>query len=174
MLVNEASMGDLARWFRELAGEPQAVRLARAIDQARKVAPIRTTRQLAGIIERTAPRRGARIHPATRVFQALRMVVNDELGALERGLKAVWPLLKRGGRLAVITFHSLEDRKVKEFGRERVRDYVVPGEVDVPELRQPAIPQAVWVSRKAIQPSDDEIADNPRSRSAQLRVLERI
>lgn len=173
-LVNEASPQDLARWFRDLAGEHQAVRFARAIDRARQTAPIRTTRELASIIERTSPRRGARIHPATRVFQALRMVVNDELGMLDRGLKAIWPLLKRGGRLAVITFHSLEDRMVKGFGRERVRDYAIPGEVDVPELRQPVVPQAVWVTRKAIQPSDEEMAENPRSRSAQLRVLERI
>ncbi len=173
-LVNEASPQDLARWFRELAGEPQAVRLARAIEQARRTAPIRTTTALASLIERAAPRRGARIHPATRVFQALRMVVNDELGMLDRGMKGIWPLLKRGGRLAVITFHSLEDRMVKEFGRERVRDYAIPGKVDIPELRQPVAPQGVWVSRKAIQPSEEEVAENPRSRSAQLRVIERI
>ena len=173
-LVNESSPEDLARLFWELGGERQSMRLARAIDRARSAAPIQTTTQLAAIVESAAPRRGARVHPATRVFQALRMAVNDELGNLASGLKAVWPLLKSQGRLAVITFHSVEDRMVKEFGRERARDYTVPGGVDVPELRQPIPPEARWAPRKAIQASEEEIARNPRSRSAQLRVLERI
>jgi 16S rRNA (cytosine1402-N4)-methyltransferase len=102
------------------------------------------------------------------------MVVNNELGCLDAGLNAAWNILRSGGHLAVITFHSLEDQAVKKFGRERVRDYTVPGEVDVPELRQPRAPQARWVSRKAIQPSAQELAENPRSRSAQLRILEKI
>jgi len=83
-------------------------------------------------------------------------------------------LLKPGGRLAVITFHSLEDRVVKEFGREKTRDYTFPGEVDVPELRTPCVPELNWVSRKAILPGDEELKENPRARSAQLRVLEKI
>jgi 16S rRNA (cytosine1402-N4)-methyltransferase len=115
-----------------------------------------------------------KIDPATRTFLALRMAVNDELGMLRRGLPAVWSLLKSEGRLAVITFHSLEDRVVKEFGRERARDYVVAGAVDVPELRQAKPPELRWISRKAIQPRTQEIAENPRARSAQLRVMERI
>jgi 16S rRNA (cytosine1402-N4)-methyltransferase len=102
------------------------------------------------------------------------MVVNDELGALAKGLPTLWELLKPGGRLAVITFHSLEDQAVKKFGRERERNYTFPGNVDVPELRQPRQPEGRWVSRKAIPPTADELAENPRSRSAQLRVLERI
>jgi 16S rRNA (cytosine1402-N4)-methyltransferase len=173
-LVNEASSEELARWFWELGGERHALRLARAIEQARSVAPLQTTGQLAALAERVVPRRGQKIHPATRLFQALRMVVNDELGQLAAGLRAAWALLQRGGRLAVITFHSVEARRVKEFGNERVRDYSVAGEVDVPELRQPTVPEARWVSRKAIQPAAGEVADNPRSRSAQLRVLEKI
>jgi 16S rRNA (cytosine1402-N4)-methyltransferase len=89
-------------------------------------------------------------------------------------LVAAAGLLKPGGRLAVITFHSLEDRVVKEFGREKVRDYAVEGEVDVPELRQPRRPEMRWVQRKAIRPGAAEQAANPRSRSAQLRILEKI
>jgi 16S rRNA (cytosine1402-N4)-methyltransferase len=79
-----------------------------------------------------------------------------------------------GGRLAIITFHSLEDRIVKQFGREQTRDYTFEGEVDVPELRRPRAPIMKWISRKAIQPSAEEIAENPRARSAQLRILEKI
>ncbi|NJN06327.1 MAG: DUF2219 family protein, partial [Rhodobacteraceae bacterium] len=90
-----------------------------------------------------------------------------------RGLEAGLSVLKPGGRLAVITFHSLEDRLVKEWGRERARDYTVPGGVDVPELRQPRRPEVVLVSRKAIQPGAAEVETNPRARSAQLRVFEK-
>jgi 16S rRNA (cytosine1402-N4)-methyltransferase len=104
----------------------------------------------------------------------LRIAVNDELSLLSKGLNVVWKLLKPGGRVAVITFNSLEDQIVKKFGRERARDYEVCGEVDVPELRRPAAPQSRWITRKAIQPSTDEVNDNPRSRSAQMRVLEKI
>jgi 16S rRNA (cytosine1402-N4)-methyltransferase len=101
------------------------------------------------------------------------MAVNDELGSLRRGLEAAVRILKPGGRLAVITFHSLEVRTVREFCRERTRDYDFDGEVDVPELRKPRVPELRWVQRKAIQPSAEEVKTNPRSRSAQLRVLEK-
>jgi 16S rRNA (cytosine1402-N4)-methyltransferase len=133
-----------------------------------------TTRQLADLIERLAPRHGKRAHPATKVFQALRIAVNDEIGSLQLGLAAAVKILKPGGRLAVITFHSLEDRVVKEFGREQTRDYTFRGDVDVPELRTPRVPELKWVSRKAILPGTVELRDNPRARSAQLRVLEKI
>ena len=173
-LVNEAGTEDLMRIFRDLGEEPEARRLARAIESERRLRRFETTRQLAELIERISPRRGKRAHPATRVFQALRMAVNDEIGSLRRGLEAAMKILKPGGRLTVITFHSIEDRVVKEFGRGRSRDYVVRGDVDVPELREPAAPDLKWVSRRAVQPSPDEIAANPRARSAQLRVMERI
>lgn len=170
-LLNTAGAEELATIFWQLGGERQARYFARAIERGR---PFRTTRQLADLIERLAPRAGRRTHPATKVFQALRLAVNDELGSLKRGLTAVWTILKPGGRLAVITFHSLEDRLVKEFGRGLAREYTFAGSVDVPELRQPRTPQARWVSRKAVTPGAAELAENPRSRSAQLRVLEKI
>ena len=126
------------------------------------------------MIERLSPRAGRKAHPATKVFQALRIAVNDEIGSLQRGLAAAVGLLKPGGRLAVITFHSLEDRAVKEFGRERTRDYTFTGPVDVPELRQPRVPELKWISRKATMPGAEELTTNVRARSAQLRVLEKI
>jgi 16S rRNA (cytosine1402-N4)-methyltransferase len=172
-LVNDASVLELTRLFRELGEEPAAARLARRIDEARRLARLVSTRELAALIERVKPRRGRRLHPATRVFQALRMAVNDELGSLRRGLAVALEVLKPGGRLAVITFHSVEDRVVKAFGNEQARDYVTGGAVDVPELRQPVAPRVRWVSRKAIQPAPAEVAANPRARSAQLRVMEK-
>jgi 16S rRNA (cytosine1402-N4)-methyltransferase len=149
-------------------------RLARAIEQQRQITRFETTRQLAGFVERVMPRGGARIHPATRVFQALRIAVNDELGNLRRGLDAAWSVLKPGGRLAVISFHSLEDRIVKEFGRNLAMDYVAATPVDVPELRRPKRPESRWVNRKPILPGEAEIALNPRARSARLRIMEKI
>ena len=100
--------------------------------------------------------------------------MNDEIGSLKRGLDAALKVLKPGGRLAVITFHSLEDRVVKEFGRTLSRDYVAGDEMDDPLLRIPAAPKLKLVNRKAIQPSEKELEENPRSRSAQLRVMEKI
>ncbi len=172
--VNETPMDELARLFAELGDERHARRIARAIAEDRAHAPFTTTRQLAGLIERVVPRRGAAVHPATRVFQALRMAVNDELGALERGLAAAWRVLRRGGRLACVTFHSGEVRLVRRFGRERARDYGVVGEVDVPELRRPQPAQLSWVTRRPVVPTDQELAANPRARSAQLRVMEKL
>jgi 16S rRNA (cytosine1402-N4)-methyltransferase len=173
-LVNEAEPEELARIFWEYAGERDSRRIARWIEQERRSAPITSTRQLAGLIERRMPRQGRPTHPATRVFQALRIAVNDELGVLRRGLESVWTLVRPSGRLAIITFHSLEDRVVKEFGRQLSRDYVVEGPVDVPELRRPVTPQARLLSRKAILPGVAELAENARARSAQLRVIERV
>lgn len=172
-LVNTASVEELARVFWELADERDSRRLARAIVMDREKVPFRTTRQLAEMIERISPRRG-KTHPATKVFQALRLAVNDELGSLKAGLAGALKILRSGGRLAVITFHSIEDRVVKEFGRARARDYTFPGETDVPELRVPCTPDVRIVTRKAVQPSAAEVAENPRSRSAQLRVLEKV
>jgi 16S rRNA (cytosine1402-N4)-methyltransferase len=173
-LVNGASAGELAGIFEELGGERAARRLATAMVRSRERRKFETTRQLAGLIETLSPRRGRKAHPATKVFQALRMAVNDELGSLKQGLDAAVKILRPGGRLAVITFHSLEDRVVKDFGRARSRDYTFTGGVDVPELRESRVPELKWVTRKAIRPGAAEIAGNPRSRSAQLRVVEKI
>ena len=172
--VNDLSAEELAKIFWELGDERGSRRFAKAIVHDRAQRKFATTRQLADLIERLAPRCGKKAHPATKVFQALRIAVNDELGSLKRGLAAAMKILKPGGRLAVITFHSLEDRIVKEFGRAKMRDYTFPGEIDVPELRQPRVPEMKWVSRKAITPGEIELQENPRSRSAQLRVLEKI
>ena len=173
-IVNSWSEAELARVFWEYGDEPQSRRFARAIAHDREGRRFETTGQLASLIERLAPRHGKKKHPATRVFQALRMAVNDESRFLKSGLAAACSLLKPGGRLAVITFHSLEDRMVKEFGRERAREYTFEGDVDVPELRKPCVPELRWVQRKAILPGEAELAENPRARSAQLRVLEKV
>jgi len=173
-LVNESSAEDLANVFFELGGERDSRRFARAIEHDRQSRKFETTRQLAELIERISPRAGRKAHPATKIFQALRIAVNDEIGSLKRGLEGALKILKPGGRLAVITFHSLEDRVVKIFGRELALDYVVVGEVDVPELRQPAKPKLKLINRKAILPTQTEVDENPRSRSAQLRVFEKI
>jgi 16S rRNA (cytosine1402-N4)-methyltransferase len=172
-LVNTAGAEELAKIFWEYGGERDSRRVARAIVQDRELRRFATTRQLAELMERISPRHGRKAHPATRVFQALRIAVNDEIGSLKRGLAGALRILKPGGRLAVITFHSLEDRVVKDFGRARSRDYTFAGGVDVPELREPRTPELKWVSRKAITPGEAELAENPRSRSAQLRVMEK-
>jgi 16S rRNA (cytosine1402-N4)-methyltransferase len=173
-LVNGASAEELAKIFWEFGDERESRRFAKAIVHDREQKKFERTRQLAELIERISPRAGRKAHPATKVFQALRIAVNDEIGYLKRGLDTAMKILKPGGRLAVITFHSLEDRVVKEFGRERTRDYTFAGKVDVPELRQPRVSEMRWVSRKAITPGEVELKENPRSRSAQLRVLEKI
>ncbi|HZF02212.1 MAG TPA: 16S rRNA (cytosine(1402)-N(4))-methyltransferase RsmH [Methylomirabilota bacterium] len=173
-LVNDLSAEELAKIFWEFGGERESRRFAKAIVHDRAQRKFETTRQLAELIERISPRRGKKAHPATKIFQALRIAVNDEIGSLKRGLEAALQILKPGGRLAVITFHSIEDRIVKDFGREKTRDYTFSGKVDVPELRQPREPEMKWVSRKAIAPDEIELKENPRSRSAQLRILEKI
>ncbi len=173
-LVNGASAGELARIFWDYGGEHASRRLAKAIVQDRPRRKFETTRQLAEWVEKILPRAGKKTHPATKIFQALRIAVNDEIGSLKLGLEAAVKILKPGGRLAVITFHSLEDRLVKEFGRAQARDYTFAGEVDVPELREPRTPEMKWVTRKAVKPGEVELEENPRSRSAQLRVMEKI
>ncbi|MGB7749056.1 MAG: 16S rRNA (cytosine(1402)-N(4))-methyltransferase RsmH [Verrucomicrobiia bacterium] len=173
-LVNESSAQELAWIFWELGDERESRRFAKAIVHDREQRKFETTRQLAELIERLSPRRGRKAHPATRVFQALRIAVNDEMGSLKRGLEAALKILKPGGRLAVITFHSLEDRVVKDFGRARARDYTFTGGLDVPELREPRTPELKLITRKPVKPGGNELNENPRSRSAQLRVLEKI
>ncbi len=173
-VINEWGEAELARIFWEYGDEPQARRMARAIVRERQTHRLETTGQLAGLIERVAPRQGRKRHPATKVFLAVRMTVNFEEKSLRSGLAAACTVLKHGGRLAVVTFHSYEDRLVKVFGREQTRDYTFAGEVDVPELRVPRVPLLKWVQRKAIRPGDQEVTENPRARSAQLRVLEKL
>jgi 16S rRNA (cytosine1402-N4)-methyltransferase len=173
-LVNTAGIEELARIFWELGGERNSRRFARAIATDRENRQFLSTRQLAELIKRLDPRQQKKTHPATRVFQALRIAVNDEMNSLRKGLAAALVVLRSSGRLVVITFHSLEDRVVKEFGRAEARDYSFTGAVDVPELRRPRTPSLRWVGRKAITPGAAELAENPRSRSAQLRVIEKI
>jgi 16S rRNA (cytosine1402-N4)-methyltransferase len=173
-LLREADEEELAGVFWRYGNEEKSRRIARAIVSDRETRPFERTRQLAELIERISPRAGRKAHPATKIFQALRMAVNDEIGSLRRGLEAAVKILKPGGRLAVLSFNSVEDRVVREFGRRLSRDYESPGEVDVPELRRPRPPLLRWVWRKALMPSEAELKENPRSRSAQCRVLEKL
>jgi 16S rRNA (cytosine1402-N4)-methyltransferase len=173
-VLNRWDEAELARIFWEYGGEESSRRVARAIVFDRKTRPFERTLQLAGLMERLLPRGGRKSHPATKVFQALRMAVNDELGSLRRGLVAAVEILKPGGRAAIITFHSAEDRVVKEFGRLWSRDYEPAEGVDVPELRRPRPAKVRWVQRKAVKPGADELRENPRSRSAQCRVFEKL
>ena len=173
-IVNTATAEELAKIFWEYGDERDSRRFAKAIVMDRETAKFRTTLQLAELVERLSPRAGRKAHPATRVFQALRIAVNDEIGQLNRGLQAALSVLRPGGRLVVITFHSLEDRVVKDFGRNMARDYEFDGPVDAPGLRRPRKPLLGPVTRKAVLPDEQELAENPRSRSAQLRVMEKI
>ncbi len=173
VLVNQTGAEELAKMFWECGGEANARRIARAIARERERRPLERTRPLAELIEKVSPRGGRKSHPATKVFQALRIVVNDEMGHLQRGLEAAVTILKPGGRLAVISFHGLEDRVVKKFGGRLSRDYEA-NEPDVPELRRPRPAILRWVQRKAILPGAAELSENPRSRSAQCRVLEKL
>jgi 16S rRNA (cytosine1402-N4)-methyltransferase len=173
-LLNRLDAEELAGIFWEYGGERDSRRMARAIVHDRQSRLFERTRPLAELIERISSRAGRKTHPATKVFQALRIAVNDELGSLQRGLDGAVKILKPGGRLVVITFHSVEDRLVKEFGRRLSRDYEPAEGVDAPELRRPRSPQLKWVQRKAILPGADETRENPRSRSAQCRVFEKL
>ncbi len=174
-IVNGWSAEELAKIFWELGEERESRRIARAIEAERKMRKIETTRQLAGLIEQVCPRGDQLPGRLARVFQALRMTVNREVEVLRRGLAAAFSLLEPGGRLAVISFHSLEDRLVKEFMREQARAYELPpGEPDLPHLRRDRPPRARDLTRKPISPTAEEVAANPRARSAHLRVIERI
>jgi 16S rRNA (cytosine1402-N4)-methyltransferase len=169
-LVNAASDRDLAAIIATLGEERFARSVARAIVKARAAAPIATTRQLADVVASVVHSHPGELHPATRTFQALRMFVNDELGELVRGLAAAERMLKEGGRLVVISFHSLEDRIVKTFLAERGR--VRAGSRHQPEAAH-AAPSFSILTRKPIVADDDEVSRNPRSRSAKLRAAER-
>ena len=170
-VVNSYSEEDLTRIFRELGEEPAARRIASQIVKQRKETPFRETLALAKAVEKIVGRHGRR-HPATQVFQALRMEVNDELGALAQGLDALTRRLEGGSRIAVITFHSLEDRIVKNFFRDRSREWL--DRPEWPEPRRNPEFQLRLVTSKPIEPDAVEQRANPRSRSAKLRVAERI
>lgn len=153
VIVNEWSQEELARIFRQLGEEPKARQAAEAIVACRKEKRIETTAQLVACLAEDLPRQG-RSHGATRVFQALRIAVNDELGELERALPDLVGLLAPGGRIAIISFHSLEDRLVKQFLKSRTDLHLV--------------------NKHVITPSQEEVRKNPRARSAKLRVAEKI
>jgi 16S rRNA (cytosine1402-N4)-methyltransferase len=169
-IVNEYSEEELTQLFRELGEEPAARRIASLIVKMRKTAPFRETLSLARAIEKLVGRHG-RQHPATQVFQALRMKVNDELGALEEGLRALTARLERGGRIGVIAFHSLEDRIVKNFFRDHSREWLDKPEWPAPQ-RNPNYDLKL-ITPKPVEPTEEERRVNPRSRSAKLRVAEK-
>jgi 16S rRNA (cytosine1402-N4)-methyltransferase len=174
-LLATLDTGELTALLRRYGEEPKAPRIARAIVEARRTTPVTTAEDLATLVERVAPpnpRQPRRTHPATRVFQALRIAVNEELDALQAGLAAALDLLRPGGRLVVLSYHSLEDRIVKRFIAAERRGCVCPPELPVcvcgrnPRLR--------LVTRPSLTPSASEIAANPRARSARLRAAERL
>jgi 16S rRNA (cytosine1402-N4)-methyltransferase len=168
-LINTASEAQLADIIRDYGEERFARRIARAIVARR---PIARTGELAEVVRTAIPRRDpSGIDPATRTFQALRIAVNDELGELDRGLAAAEEVLEPGGRLAVVSFHSLEDRRVKDFLKRR-SDAAPRGSRHLPAAAAPA-PSFRLLTRKPIEPSAAELRRNPRARSARLRAAER-
>ncbi len=170
-IVNSADESALADIFFQYGEERRSRALARAVVQARKSESIETTGMLAAIIEQASPaKRTGQPHPATRVFQALRIAVNDELGELARGLAAAEKLLGEGGRLVVVTFHSLEDRVVKRFFQQRSRQGGAGVSRHVPDAPDAPEPSFEMLSRKAIAAGPEELEVNPRARSAKLRA----
>lgn len=155
-VVNFWQRENLELILRNYGEERRARKIADAILETRQKKPIETSKELAEIIEKAIGRRG-KIHPATKTFQAIRIAVNDELGALSETLPKAFNLLKNGGKMAVISFHSLEDRKVKLFFKEKARQE-----------------QAILITKKPIVASREEILSNPRARSAKLRILEKV
>jgi 16S rRNA (cytosine1402-N4)-methyltransferase len=171
IIVNTYSEEELTRLFRDLGEEPAARRIASQLVKMRKTNPFLETVALARAVEKIVGRHGRR-HPATQVFQALRMEVNDELGALEEGLRELTDRLAGGARIAVISFHSLEDRIVKNFFRDRSLEWL--DQPEWPEPRRNPKFDLQLVTAKPVEPSDIEQRNNPRSRSAKLRVAEKI
>ena len=170
-LVNTMSAEQLERIFRQFGEEPAARKIATRITRDRMVSPFTRTLQLAETIEQVTPRRG-KTHPATRVFQALRIAVNREMEALNAALEQITPRLSSGSRFAVITFHSLEDRVVKQYFKQGSDEWI-----DRPEWPEPRRnPQYLFrkVTNRAVAATDEEQRANPRSRSAKLRVVEKL
>ncbi len=168
-LVNTWDERELADILFHYGEERDSRKIARAIVANR---PLHTTRELVAVIEKVSPRRGDRIHPATRTFQALRIAVNEELASVEKVLPQAVTALRSGGRCAVISFHSLEDRIVKDYFREQSKDLVNPPYEKIYEVERNAILRLV--TKKPITPSDEETRINPRARSAKLRVVEKL
>ncbi|MCE9646722.1 MAG: 16S rRNA (cytosine(1402)-N(4))-methyltransferase RsmH [Chloroflexi bacterium] len=168
-LVNTLPQDDLADLIFRYGEDRDARRIARAIVENR---PLHTTRELVVVIEKASPRRGDRMHPATQTFQALRIAVNEELAAVQSVLPQAVAALRSGGRCAVISFHSLEDRIVKDFFREQSRELVNPPYEQLYEVERRAIVSPV--NKKPIISSEEELKDNPRARSAKLRVVEKL
>jgi 16S rRNA (cytosine1402-N4)-methyltransferase len=171
-IVNTSAADELATIFYRYGEEKYSRKIAQAIVNQR---PFATTQELAQVIAAAIPRNPkkmrSKIHPATRVFQALRIAVNDELQTVEKTLPIAIDMLKSGGRLAVISFHSLEDRIVKQFFKEASTEIIAPpGMASIEEKKA----RVKLVTRKPITPSDEEIAKNPRSRSSKLRVIEKL
>jgi 16S rRNA (cytosine1402-N4)-methyltransferase len=172
-LVNQGDPAELVRIFRLYGEERQARRVAAALVRRRAEQPFERTLDLAEVVEKAlGGRRGAKIHPATRVFQALRIAVNEELSELEAGLLAAERSLKAGGRLAVVSFHSLEDRIVKTFLNDRAGRQG-EGSRHAPPRAEGPPPSFTLLTGRAVAPTDAEIAANPRARSAKLRAAAR-
>jgi 16S rRNA (cytosine1402-N4)-methyltransferase len=168
-LVNSLPQDDLADLIFQYGEDRDSRKIARAIAENR---PFHTTRELVAVIEKASPRRGDRMHPATQTFQALRIAVNEELVGVESVLPQAVASLKSGGRCAVISFHSLEDRIVKDFFREQSRENVNPPYERIYEVERKAVVKLV--NKKPIISSEEELKDNPRARSAKLRVIEKL
>jgi len=173
-VVNEWDERRLAQVFRTFGEERYAKRIARSIERRRRDAPIETTQELvdAILVAVPAPARFAAGHPARRVFQAIRIAVNGELDSLDRALPAAWSVLGPGGRLAAISFHSLEDRRVKRFLADRARGCVCPP--DFPVCACGRTPEAELITSGAVVPTPGEVADNPRARSGRMRAARRL
>jgi len=168
-IVNNYDERDLADLIFRYGEDRDARRIAKAIVMNR---PLRTTRELVAVIEKASPRRGDRVHPATQTFQALRIAVNEELSSVENVLPQAVAVLRSGGRCAVISFHSLEDRIVKDYFREQSKDIVNPPYERIYEVERKAVVEII--NKKPIVASDEEVKDNPRARSAKLRVIEKL
>ncbi|MEN9912287.1 MAG: rRNA ((1402)-N(4))-methyltransferase RsmH, partial [Pseudomonadota bacterium] len=166
-VVNTLSEHALTQLFKELGEEPQAVRISAAIVSARQITPIVSTLELANLVERVVKFKKYGFHPATLVFQALRIYVNEELTELDRVLKHAENIVCADGKLAIISFHSLEDRKVKQAFRPS------PVSAQLRHLPRPDIPHP-WKEIERIKPDENELRANPRSRSAVLRVAQRV
>ena len=175
-IVNEWNERQLAQLFRRYGEDPNAQRVAREIVKRRKRGAIDTTGELVAAIEAALPaavrRRFGGSHPAKRIFQAVRIAVNAELDSLDRALPLAWELLREDGRLAAISFHSLEDRRVKRFLAERARGCICPP--DFPVCVCGRHPEAELLSGRAVAPTPGEVADNPRAKSGRLRAARKL